>query len=204
MNPHFLRAVIAMLSLKGEFKVVLWTFIFALSLPLIAVFTIANTGIGIVSDAIVKIDVVTHLIQIRDATGNVVAEIQAASTWPIKGTVTLEFGVSHLPYQPLHTGIDIATTRGDPVTAFMRGKVSHVGNLSWGYGKHVIVEHENNITSLYAHFDTVLVKEGQEVAPGDVLGLEGSTGWSTGPHVHFEVRVFGIPVNPRTFVEGEL
>ena len=107
-----------------------------------------------------------------------------------------------MPYQPVHTGIDIAGRTGDPVTPFMKGKVIYVGDLSWGYGKHIIVDNDNNISSLYAHLSKVNVTVGQEVKPGDIIGLEGSTGWSTGPHLHFEVRVFSIPVNPKTFING--
>lgn len=142
------------------------------------------------------------MIQIRDPKGKVIATIQAQTIWPTTGTVTLEFGASDLPYQPLHTGIDIAGKSGDTITTFMKGKVVYVGNLSWGYGKHIIIDHGNNITSLYGHLREVQVTKGQEVQPGDSIGKEGQTGWATGPHVHFEIRVFGIPVNPRTFITG--
>jgi len=75
-------------------------------------------------------------------------------------------------------------------------------SLSWGYGNYVVIDNGNNVTSLYAHLSKIVVTKGQNVQPGDVIGLEGQTGWATGPHVHFETRVFGIPVNPRTFVGG--
>ena len=67
---------------------------------------------------------------------------------------------------------------------------------------YVVIDNGNNVTSLYAHLSKIAVTKGQDVQPGDVIGLEGGTGWATGPHVHFETRVFGIPVNPRTFVAG--
>jgi murein DD-endopeptidase MepM/ murein hydrolase activator NlpD len=83
----------------------------------------------------------------------------------------------------------------------MPGKVIYAGEIFWGYGKHIIIDHGNNITSVYAHLDKIFVVPGQEIKTTDqVIGNEGSTGWSTGPHLHFEVRVFGIPVNPRTFL----
>jgi murein DD-endopeptidase MepM/ murein hydrolase activator NlpD len=86
----------------------------------------------------------------------------------------------------------------------MNGKVTYVGHLTWGYGNHIIIDNGNNITSLYGHLSQVNVKVGDEVKPGDIIGLEGQTGWATGPHVHFETRVFGIPVNPRTFISSNL
>jgi len=202
VNPLFLRTILFTFSLKKQFQVVLWTFIFVLSLPLIAVLVVTNTGIQAVSDQLVTVNVQSHNIEIHDPSGKVIATIQANTVWPVNGVVTLEFGESDLPYQPVHTGIDIADKIGDPVTTFMKGKVSYIGNLSWGYGKYIIIDHGNNISSLYGHLSRVDVKEGQEVTPGDVIGLEGSTGWSTGPHVHFEIRIFGIPVNPRMFIGG--
>lgn len=57
------------------------------------------------------------------------------------------------------------------------------------------------LSALYAHLDKINVKEGQEVKPGDVIGLEGNTGWSTGDHLHFQISVFGVPVNPRVFID---
>lgn len=202
MNPSLLKYFVGLASSKQLFTIVLWTFIFVLSLPIIAVFVVANTGTEVASNALTKIDAVSHVIKVYNAAGEVVAEIQAESTWPLHGTVTLEFGASDLPYQPVHTGIDIAGAYGTPISPFMKGKVIEVGHLSWGYGNYVVVDNGNNITSLYGHMSKTLVGKGQEVKPGDVLGLEGSTGWSTGPHVHFEIKVFGIPVNPRTFLEG--
>jgi len=165
------------------------------------VVVISNTGIAIVADRLVGINIQTHKVEIHDPTsGKVIATLDAATIWPVKGVVTLEFGEVDLPYQPLHTGIDIAGKTGDPITPFMKGEVIHTGELSWGYGKHIIIDHGNNITSLYGHLSKINVKKDDEVKPGDVIGLEGSTGWSTGPHLHFEIKVFGIPVNPRIFL----
>lgn len=169
-------------------------------MPIFTVLVIANTGIPQVSDQLASIDVQNHTIQIHDPTGKVITTIDAETVWPIHGIVTLEFGQSDLPYQPIHTGIDIANTYGTPVTTFMKGKVNFIGNLNWGYGNYVTIDHGNNITSLYGHLSKINVKVGEEVKPGDVIGEEGSSGWSTGPHTHFETRVFGVPVNPRTFI----
>lgn len=202
MNPLLLRTILFAYSLKREFKFVLWTFIFVLSLPFIAVLIITNTGTTVVSNKLVSINAKTHLVEIHDPTGKVVAKIEASTIWPVGGVVTLEFGESDLPYQPFHTGIDIADKVGDPVTVFMKGKVIYIGNLTWGFGKHVIVDNGSNITSIYAHLSKVDAFVGEILQPGDIIGLEGQTGWATGAHVHFQINVFGIPVNPRTFLVG--
>lgn len=202
MNPALFRVILLALSIKSEFKFVLWTFIFVLSLPLIAVFIISNAGIPAVSDKLVSINGKTQAIDIHDPTGKVIAHIQAMTVWPVQGVVTLEFGQSDLPYQPIHTGIDIADKTGDPITPFMKGTVIEVSHLSWGYGNYVVIDHGNNVTSLYGHMSQTNATKGELVQPGDIIGYEGQTGWATGPHVHFQITVFGIPVNPRVFVEG--
>ena len=190
-------------SFRKEIMYVALTFLGVLLLPFIAVLVIASTGIQLVSDQLVSINATTHKVEIHDPSGKVIATIDATTVWPVNGVITLEFGESDLPYQPFHTGIDIANPNGrggDPITPFMKGKVIDTGELSWGYGKHITIDNGNNITSIYAHLSKVNVKKDDEVKPGDVIGLEGSTGWSTGPHLHFEIRVFGIPVNPRVFL----
>ena len=207
MNPLFIKALITAFSLRRELKYVLLTFLGVALLPFIAVIILTQTGIDIVSDHLTTVDTQTNRVQIHDpATGKVIAEVSGVMVWPVHGVVTLEFGAIDLPYQPLHTGIDIATPNskiGDPLTSFMPGKVVYAGEIFWGYGKHIIIDHGNNITSLYGHLDKIMVIPGEEIKTTDqVIGLEGSTGWSTGPHVHFETRVFGIPVNPRTFLTG--
>lgn len=187
-------------SYKKELIYISLAFFLTLLLPIIAVLTITNTGIQVISDKLATINLQTHTIELHDpATGKVFKTITEQTVWPVKGIVTLEFGQNDLPYQPLHTGIDIADKIGDPVTPFMSGKVIYAGEISWGYGKHIIIDNGNNITSLYGHLSQINVNVGDEVKPGDIIGLEGQTGWATGPHLHFEVRVFSIPVNPRIF-----
>jgi len=176
MNPEFLKYFVSLVSPKQLFTFVLWTFIFVLSLPIIAVFVVANTGTEIVSNTLAKVDVVSHVVKIYNAAGEGVAEIQAYSTWPLHGVVTLEFGESDLPYQPIHTGIDIAAASGTPITPFMKGTVAKVDHLNWGYGNYVVIDNGNNITSLYGHMSRTSTKVGQEVQPGDVIGYEGETG----------------------------
>lgn len=176
-------------------------------LPAITVLALAGSGLGPVSKALAAVNPITHFVEVRDPNGEIVAQLDATTTWPVKGVITEEFGVPHLPWQATHTGIDIANSQqkiGDPVTPFMSGKVITADpSEKTGWGKYVVVDHGNNITSLYGHLSAVNVTKGQEVKLGDVIGLEGSTGRSTGPHVHFEVRVYGVPVNPRVFVLGE-
>ena len=180
-------------------------FLAALLIPIIAVILLTNAGIDLISDRLATTNPQTMAVQIHDpATGKIIQEIQINAVWPVKGVVTLEFGESDLPYQPLHSGIDIANPNrqvGDQVTAFMPGKVIYAGEIFWGFGKHIIIDHGNNITSIYGHLDKIFVVKGQEITTNtQVIGLEGATGWATGPHLHFQVDVFGIPVNPRTFL----
>ncbi len=187
-------------SFRKELKLVFLAFLVVIMLPVIAVFILAHTGINVVSDALVGVDSETKNIQILDpATGEVVNEIDPTIAWPVQGVITLEFAQSS-KYQVFHTGIDIANTLGTPITPFMQGEVVYAGEIFWGYGKHIIIDHGDNIKSIYAHLDKIFVFEGQEVNIGDEIGRMGSTGWSTGSHLHFESRVYGIPVNPRVFL----
>ncbi len=206
MNPTLLAIISQLFSMKRELKYVLFIFFGILILPFVGIFVLTNIGIPLVSTHLASVNATTHKVEIHDPrTGQIIATIDAATTWPVSGVVTLEFGESDLPYQPFHTGIDIANPHsqiGDPVTPFMAGKVIYADEISWGYGKHVIVDNGNNVTSIYAHLSEIDTTLGAQVRPGDVIGKEGMTGWATGPHVHFQINVFGIPVNPRTFVTG--
>lgn len=191
-------------SYRKELKIVISAFLLILLLPVIAVIILTQTGINIVSDKLVSIDSITNEVEIKDPiTGEVITTISSPMVWPVKGVITLEFGKPHLPYQLFHTGIDIANPKGkigDDIVPLMDGTVIYAGQTAIGYGKHVIVDHGNNVTSLYGHLDKILVYKGQKVKIDDVIGKEGTTGWSTGPHVHFQINVYGIPVNPRVFV----
>ena len=194
-------------SFRRELKFVILTVVLILLLPIFAVILLTNAGIDIVSDKLATHNPQTNKVEIHNpADGSVVTEVSSEREWPVHGVVTLEFGAIDLPYQPLHTGIDIANPQGqigDPVTPFMDGTVTYAGEIFWGYGKHIIIDHGSNITSLYGHLDKIFVYVGEKVHLGQVIGHEGETGWATGPHVHFETRVYGIPVNPRTFLQGD-
>jgi len=193
-------------SFRKELFYVALAFVAVLSLPLVAVFILTHTGINVVSDSLIDVDKETRTITILNPLdGSVAAEINQEMAWPVTGKVTLRFGESSL-YQLFHTGIDIANPDGligDPIIPFMEGVVIYAGETARGYGKHVIIDHGNNISSVYAHLDRIYVYNGQKVKIGDVIGKMGSTGWSTGPHLHFEIRVYGIPVNPEE-VLGEI
>lgn len=189
---------------KKELKIILLAFLVVLSLPLVAVIILTQTGINLVSDKLVDQTGIENQVEILDPiTGEVTYTINQAMYWPTTGVVTLEFGVPHLPYQILHTGIDIANNKGSNITPFMGGMVTYAAETKTGYGKHIIIDHGNNITSLYGHLDKILVYKGQTVTTDQVIGLMGTTGWSTGNHLHFQINVYGIPVNPRVFLGSD-
>lgn len=125
--------------------------------------------------------------------------------WPIHGAITTEFGVPHWPFQPTHTGIDISDGKPSgvtPIHPFEPGVVKEVIHSNLGFGNHVIIDHGNGLISLYGHMYRTAVSVGQKVDQKTVLGYEGTTGASTGPHVHFEIHLNGVPVDPHKYVSG--
>lgn len=118
--------------------------------------------------------------------------------YPVSGPITSPFGWRYHPvlgYSRMHTGIDIAVPTGTPVHAAASGNVVIAGWMG-GYGYAVVINHGGGITTLYGHNSSLAVHVGQSVSQGQVIAYAGSTGISTGPHVHFEVRSNGNPVNP--------
>jgi len=113
-------------------------------------------------------------------------------SWPVSGPVTSGFGVR---WGRMHEGIDIAVGQGTPVHAAAAGTVIYAGWMD-GYGNLVVVDHGNGLSTAYGHNSTLASSVGQAVTAGQVIAYSGSTGHSTGPHVHFEVRVNGSPVDP--------
>lgn len=99
-------------------------------------------------------------------------------------------------YSFFHPGIDFDGLTGDPIKPMKNGKVINVSRSKFAYGNSVIVDHGNNLTSLYAHLSKINVTEGQVVNTNQILGEMGATGRSFGDHLHFEVRENGIPINP--------
>ncbi len=112
--------------------------------------------------------------------------------WPVVGQVTSGFGGR---WGRMHEGIDIAVPTGTPVHAAAAGTVIYAGWMS-GYGNIVVIDHGNGLSTAYGHNSSLVVGQGSSVGKGFVIALSGSTGHSTGPHVHFEVRVNGSPVDP--------
>jgi murein DD-endopeptidase MepM/ murein hydrolase activator NlpD len=116
---------------------------------------------------------------------------------PVPYPVGSHFGWSMDYFQGTryHTGVDMACPVGTPVTNVMGGQVTFAGYSNAGYGYLVIVENQG-VQSFYGHLSRIDVQVGQTVGAGDVVGASGNTGWSTGPHLHWEVRVNGVPVDP--------
>jgi len=122
----------------------------------------------------------------------------AGLIWPIHGPVTSEFGPR---WGGFHPGIDIAPPYGTPIAAAKNGVVIFAGPEG-GYGNFVLIDHGGGLVTGYAHQSRLAVNQGQTVTQGQVIGYEGSTGDSTGPHLHFEVRINGSPQNPRSYEAG--
>ena len=136
--------------------------------------------------------------------GGIVNVADAPSIWPVQGIVTSSFGARLDPFNgegAFHTGIDIATSKGDAVRAPADGTVIKAG-MGTGYGREVVVDHGHGMQTLYAHLSGFAVIAGQDVRRGDILGYVGSSGHSTGPHLHYEVRIHDTPVNPSKYLHA--
>lgn len=123
---------------------------------------------------------------------------------PMAGRFVSGFGSRKDPWgggTKTHNGVDIAAPQGTRIRAAADGTVKEAAYKGL-LGRHVIIDHGNGYETVYAHMYRLAVKAGQEVSSGDVIGYEGSTGRSTGPHLHFEVRKNGTPVNPGSFVSA--
>jgi murein DD-endopeptidase MepM/ murein hydrolase activator NlpD len=116
--------------------------------------------------------------------------------WPLNGPVTSGYGYR---WGRLHAGIDISGYTGQPIVAAKSGVVIEAGSMG-GYGNATIIDHGGGIATLYGHQTSISVGTGQRVSQGEVIGTVGSTGYSTGPHLHFEVRVNGSPQNPMNYL----
>ena len=116
------------------------------------------------------------------------------------GPSTFWFEPPYGSYAHFHTGIDMVEPFGSPVFAADDGVVALVGSSSSGYGNYVVIAHSGGLNTLYGHLSTALVKVGQSVTQGTPVGLEGSTGNSTGAHLHFELRINQSPVNPAPYL----
>ncbi|MCX7795897.1 MAG: peptidoglycan DD-metalloendopeptidase family protein [bacterium] len=115
---------------------------------------------------------------------------------PVLGCINSDFGYRRRSF---HTGVDIRSSIGTPVKATANGIVSYAGRRS-GYGLTVIIRHNFGFSTLYAHLSKILVSVGKRVERGDVIGYSGMTGYTTGPHLHYEVRINDKPVDPRDYL----
>lgn len=117
-------------------------------------------------------------------------------TRPVSGTITSRYGSRSRGF---HTGMDIATASGTPITSIASGTVTYSG-WKGSYGNLVIIDHGNGVQSYYAHCSALYVSVGQNVSGGSQIAAVGSTGNSTGPHLHLEIRVNGATVNPQNYL----
>jgi murein DD-endopeptidase MepM/ murein hydrolase activator NlpD len=126
------------------------------------------------------------------------------SLWPVVGHLTGSFGERMDPFSgegAFHTGVDISSQYGDSVRATADGIVIEADNRA-GYGRLVVIDHGYGVTTFYGHLSTISVMPGQQIRRGDALGNVGVSGRSTGPHVHYEVRINGAPVNPMRYLRS--
>lgn len=133
---------------------------------------------------------------------NTVLASQSEFGWPVSGQVTSGFGYRQHPMgggTRFHRGVDIAAEYGTPIYAAQSGKVQH-GDWYGLMGKCVIIQHANDYSTYYAHCSRIVVTPGQWVKRGQLIAYIGSTGLSTGPHVHFEIRRNDVPLNPMRFL----
>ncbi|MCK5541358.1 MAG: M23 family metallopeptidase [Desulfobacterales bacterium] len=124
------------------------------------------------------------------------------SVKPVHGWISSNFGYRRSPFTGLnefHSGLDIANKKGTEIIAPANGKVSYAGQKLL-IGNLITIDHGHGIVTKFGHLDKLFVNFGQNVKRGDVIGLMGNTGRSTGPHVHYEIRINGAPVNPRKYI----
>jgi murein DD-endopeptidase MepM/ murein hydrolase activator NlpD len=120
-------------------------------------------------------------------------------TNPRTGVITSRFGPR---WGEIHTGLDISAPKGSPVLAADGGKVIFSGASGSGYGNLIIVDHENGYVTYYAHLNSMNVKKGERVYKGQTIATVGATGRVTGPHLHFEIRKNGVPINPESYIKN--
>lgn len=126
------------------------------------------------------------------------------SIWPVHGKVTAGFGQRMDPFsgeEAFHPGVDIADAFGTDVVATGDGLVIEA-EPDAGYGRSILIDHGDGITTRYAHLNRIFVVVGEQVKQGEIIGAVGMSGRTTGPHLHYEVRIHGTPVNPGRFLHG--
>ena len=144
-------------------------------------------------------DALTRMAELEELVAALPSSMPAAQM-----SLSSAFGVRHDPFNgtpTMHAGLDFTGAHGSPIHAAARGRISFVGVKS-GYGNVVEVDHGHGIMTRYAHLSGFAARPGQTVAAGQTIARMGNTGRSTGTHLHFEVRVGGVAVNPRRFLEA--
>lgn len=134
--------------------------------------------------------------------GELASLVDGPSLWPIQGRVTSSFGQRLDPFNgegAFHAGIDISAPFGTPIMAAGDGTVENAG-MAGGYGRQVVIDHGRGVKTIYGHLSGFTVLSGQTVKRGQVVGYVGQTGRSTGPHLHYEVRIHNVPVNPHKYL----
>jgi murein DD-endopeptidase MepM/ murein hydrolase activator NlpD len=124
------------------------------------------------------------------------------ASWPVKGSITDRFGYRFSPFgrgSESHSGLDISASFGSPVQATADGHVVYAGPQG-GYGNLIEIDHGFGLTTRYGHLSRIAVRIGDHVNRGSMIGAVGTTGRSTGPHCHYEVRLHGVPVNPIKYI----
>jgi len=126
----------------------------------------------------------------------------APNLWPVQGQVTGSFGERIDPFNgegAFHSGVDISSAYGNRIVAPADGVVTFTDSMG-GYGKAIVIDHGNGISTRYGHLSGYAVAAGQAVHRGDTIGYVGESGRSTGPHLHYEVRINDTPVNPYKYL----
>ena len=148
--------------------------------------------------ATVKANTTTSNVKTAQTIGATSVAATGSGIWP---TVNRRINCQYMGYSG-HTGIDLGGAVGTAIYAYRSGTVTFAGWGS-GYGLHVKVDHGNGMSTLYAHCSELLVSAGQQVSEGQIIAKIGLTGYTTGPHLHFEVRINGVPVNPYPYIAGK-
>lgn len=155
---------------------------------------------GLAEDAKVQATSMNRLADFFEHRNSILAV--TPNIWPVRGFLTSTFGYRMSPitgHRQFHEGLDIANRIGAPVVAPSAGTVAEVGYQA-GYGRFVKIQHGFGMVTLYGHLSKQIARPGQRVKRGQLIGLVGNSGSSTGPHLHYEVRINGMPTNPKKYL----
>lgn len=179
---------------RGSNRVSRWFRKYIETTPVRQIIGLNLAGLSFVTAVIApQIGDIASSIEVEKATKETIVEIVPTDIryqWPMN-----RFGLSQR-FSLSHPGIDLTDPVGIPIFPVSDGWVAWTNALRWGYGNHLLVEHENGVKSLYAHVSKIDVQPGQTVTKTTKLGEVGATGWATGSHLHLEVYQDGIPINP--------